>query len=280
LAAGDFSYNVNMDVFLLIPALVGLAAGGLINYLADVLPLAFDDEPPAPVRRGRPVCPARACHAPFAWTDYLLLRRCPACRRGRGLRTYATLLLSAALFVFIWISPPRSLGFALGSLVLAYLLLVAIIDLEHRLILRPLSIAGLVLAAPAGVYAHGWASTLVGGAAGFGIVFLFYLFGRLVTRWRTRRLAKADDEPAFGSGDVTLAAILGLLLGWPLIWFDLLLGVLISGAIAILIIIALGLERRYKQKAFDVFIPYGPAFILGAFLLIYLPLWMSSLLPG
>ncbi|MFH1908642.1 MAG: A24 family peptidase [Chloroflexota bacterium] len=278
-----------------IPVLSGLALGWLINYLADVLPHTLDNECSA--RLSRPLCLNPACGAAFHWTDYLLLRGCPKCARSRRLRTYVLLILTAAISIYIWLSPPRQLGFALGSVVLTYLLLVAVIDLEHRLILRPLSIAGLILAALIGIYVRGWQSTLLGGAAGFGIMYLFYLLGVLFTRWRAqrmrraRRLGKADGEPpnyggeppnyggeeALGSGDVTLATILGLLLGWPLIWFGLLLGILFSGVVGLIIILALLLTRRYKTHAFNVFIPYGPFFILSAFLLIYFPMWMSKL---
>jgi len=273
----DFSYNVSMDSYLqlhrylrlLIPILLGLLAGGLINYLADVLPHTL--------RLSGPVCLNPDCKAALRWTDTLLLRRCPKCGRGRSLRTYVVLTLAEALSLFIWFSPPHTLGFALGLVVLTYLMLVTVIDLEHRLILRPLSLAGLILAALAGIYARGWLSTLIGGAAGFGIMFVFYQFGILFARWRARRLSTADHEEALGSGDVTLAAILGLLLGWPLIWFGLLLGILFSGIIGLVIIIALLVTRRYKTQALNVFIPYGPFFILSTFLLIYAPMWMSGL---
>jgi len=134
-----------------------------------------------------------------------------------------------------------------------------------------------MLAAAAGLYVRGWQSTLIGGAAGFAIMFVFYQFGKLFARWRARRLGKVDDEEALGSGDVTLATILGLLLGWPLIGYGLLLGILFSGIIGLVIILALLLTRRYKTQAFNVFIPYGPFFILSTFLLIYAPMWMSSL---
>ncbi|MDO9130205.1 MAG: prepilin peptidase, partial [Anaerolineales bacterium] len=269
-----------------IPVLTGLALGWLVNYLADVLPHTL--------RLGRPLCLNPDCGAAFHWMDYLLLRGCPKCARSRRLRTYVLLILTAAISIYIWLSPPRQLGFSLGSVVLTYLLLVAVIDLEHRLILRPLSIAGLIMAALMGIYVRGWQSTLLGGAAGFGIMYLFYLLGVLFTRWRAQRMLRArrlgkapptsrdnaDSEPpnyggeeALGSGDVTLAAILGLLLGWPLIWFGLLLGILFSGVIGLIIILALLLTRRYKTHAFNVFIPYGPFFILSTFLLIYFPMW-------
>jgi leader peptidase (prepilin peptidase)/N-methyltransferase len=249
-----------MDFSLLIPIFLGLLAGGLINYLADVLPHTL--------RLSRPLCLNPECKAAFRWTGYLLLRRCSKCGGGRGIRTYVVLILAEVLSIFIWFSPPHRLGFTLGLLVLTYLLLVTVIDLEHRLILRPLSLAGLILAALVGVYARGWQSTLLGGAAGFGIMFLFYLFGRLYTRWRTRRLDTADHEEALGSGDVTLGTILGLLLGWPGIGLGLLLGILAGGAGSLVVILWMLARRNYQALTA---IPYAPFLILSAVVLLFGP---------
>jgi leader peptidase (prepilin peptidase)/N-methyltransferase len=257
-----------VDFSVIVPIFLGLIASGLVNYLADVLPQTL--------RLSQPTCSNADCQAALGWTDYLLLRRCRKCGRGRGLRAFAVLILCVALALYTWFAPPLKLGFYPGIVVLTYLLLVALIDLEHRLILRPLSIAGLVLAAAAGIFARGWLSTLVGGGAGFLMLFALYQFGRLFARWRAKRLGKTDDEEALGSGDVTLATILGLLLGWPLIWYGLLLGILFSGVTSLIIILVLLIARRYKTQMFNVFIPYGIFFILGAFMLIYAPLWMSE----
>ena len=61
----------------------------------------------------------------------------------------------------------------------------------------------------------------------------FYYFGVLFTRIRTKRMLamgqEVDDEEALGAGDVILVTVLGLILGWPLIWFGLLLGILLGG---------------------------------------------------
>src|SRR5688572_30980241 len=48
------------------------------------------------------------------------------------------------------------------------------------------------------------------------------LFRSLVARYRARRMQAAgqadDEEEALGGGDVYLAGVLGLMLGWPFIW--------------------------------------------------------------
>ncbi len=263
-----------MGIYIIVSIPVGILAGLAVNYLADVIPCTL--------RLSKPICTNPECQKPFTWIDYLLLRPCGACAKKRGWRTFAVLFLCIISALYLLFSFPPKLGYSLSLIVLIYLYVVAVIDLEHRLILRPLSIAGLILTAVTGTVLHGWASTLIGGLAGFAIMYIFYLFGKLFTRLRARRLGQGQKEmeEALGSGDVTLATILGLFLGWPLIWFGLLLGVLFAGLISLIIILAMVFARKYKQNVFMVFIPFGPAFVLSTILLIYLPNWISSVMPG
>jgi len=259
---------------MLVPLLCGLLAGVVVNYLADVLP--------STLRLSWPVCANPDCRKPFPRIDYLLFRRCRHCSKPRSWRNYIVLLGCLITGLSLWFPFPPRLGYALSLVVLIYLYTVALIDLEHRLILRPLSIAGLILTAVSGTILHGWFSTLIGGLAGFAIMYFFYLFGKLFNRLRARRLGLDPKgmEEALGSGDVTLAAILGLLLGWPLIWFGLLLGVLLGGLISLVIIgIMLFVQRKRKEQALMTFFPLGPAYIFSAIGLIYFPNWISSVLP-
>jgi leader peptidase (prepilin peptidase) / N-methyltransferase len=267
-------YNKNMSFLFLFPALLGIIAALVVNYLADVLPVTL--------RLSRPVCSNPECREPFAWTDYLVLHRCRKCSKTRGWRTYLLLVLCVLSSVYLWFSHPAKLGFGLSLLVLTYFYVVALIDLEHHDVLRSLSVAGLALTGLTGLLMHGWLSTLLGGLAGFAIMYFFYLFGKLFTRLRARRLGQdpREAEEALGSGDVTLATILGLFLGWPLTWFGILLGVLFAGFISLVIILVLVIARKYRQNVLMVFIPFGPAFILSTVLLVYLPNWIGKALSG
>ncbi len=263
-----------MSVNIIAPILLGILAGLVVNYLADVMPFTL--------RLSRPFCMNPECRKPFAWRSYLLMQPCMYCAKRRSGRTFGVLLGCTVSALYLWFSYPGKLGYALSFIVLLYLYGVAVIDLEHRLILRPFSLAGLVLTAVTGFILHGWFGTLLGGFAGFAILYIFYLFGKLFTRLRARRLGQdpREAEEVLSSGDVTLAAILGLFLGWPLIWFGLLLGVLLTGFISLIIVLAMVFARKYKQQALRVFIPFGPAFVLSTILLVYLPTWISSVLPG
>src|SRR5215211_7659521 len=261
-----------MNVTLVIPLLLGWLAGLFINYCADVLPRTR--------RFSQPTCPH--CETPFSWLDYFTLRPCRSCGDIRSLRTWLVQILTTAAFVYLWMVPSKALGFALGSIVLIYFGIITVIDLEHRLILHPTSIVGAVLGLIVGTYIHsrtnglllGSVLSLLGCLFGFGVMFLLYQFGTLVARFRACKMQAAgqadDEEEALGGGDVYLAGVLGLMLGWPFIWDAILLGVLLGGLISFLFIIALLVRRRYSSDALMTFIPYGPYFIIGAFYLLFL----------
>ena len=261
-----------MNITLLIPVILGWVAGLFINYASDVLPLTR--------RFSQPVC--TRCQTSFSWMDYLLLRNCHNCGKARSLRTWLVQILTTVAFVYFWLYPPRAMGLLLGLLVLVYFGIITVIDLEHRLILHPTSLAGAVLGLIVGTTIHsradglflGAGKSLLGGLFGFGVMFVLYLLGMLVARYRARKMQAAgrapDDEEALGGGDMYLAGVLGLMLGWPFIWDAILLGVLLGGLISIIFLLTLLVRRRYASDALMTFIPYGPYLILGAFYLLFL----------
>ena len=262
-----------MTTSLAVPLILGAFCGGAINFFADVLP---QDRPFT-----RPSCPR--CGTVRSWAEYATGQACRSCGRGRGWRPWIVLILATSVTMFTWFQRP-AVGFYLGVLLFGYLAVVTVIDLEHRLILGPASIFGGFLALGLGWYVHGVWSTLLGAVAGLLIMGAFYYLGVLFSRIRSNRLRAAglpnDNEEALGAGDVTLAVILGLLLGWPLIWFALLLGVLLGGLFGLIIVVLELLRGRYGNRAFMLFMPYGPSFIVSTFLILYLPRFVSGLLPN
>jgi leader peptidase (prepilin peptidase) / N-methyltransferase len=263
---------VIMDLTLLIPIVLGWCAGLFINYVADVLPFTR--------RFSQPLCPQ--CQSHFSWADYVTLRACRNCGKRRSLRTWLVQILAVVSFVYFWLFPSKALGIPLGMLVLIYFGIITVIDLEHRLILHPTSLVGAVLGFIVGTSIHsradglllGAGKSLLGGLFGFGVMFLLYQLGTLVARLRARKMRAAgqavDDEEALGGGDVYLAGVLGLMLGWPFILNAMVIGVLLGGLVSFVFILALLLRRRYMSDALMTFIPYGPYFIISAFYLLYL----------
>jgi leader peptidase (prepilin peptidase) / N-methyltransferase len=250
----------------IIGILLGLAAGSLINYLADVLPTQH--------ALTRPVC--AQCGATFEWQDYFLINACKKCRAPRAWRTYFTILAALGIAVLLVYFPPQRLGTWLGMLLAAYFGLVIIIDLEHRLILHIISLAGAILGLVTGTLTHGLVNTLLGGVGGFGVMLVFYLFGLLFARYRARKLGLDDDEEALGFGDVTISGVLGLMLGWPWILAGLVIGILLGGLISLLIVIILVAARRFQSM--NVFTAYGPYLVLGATLVLFFPKFLALIL--
>jgi leader peptidase (prepilin peptidase)/N-methyltransferase len=262
-----------MDILpLLIPILTGWAIGLIVNYLADVLPVTRKFSVPA--------CPN--CNSAYATTDYLLFRACQTCQRHRSTRAWFVFTLMIGVSIYIWATPPK-LGFVLGSLLLTYFTVVFVIDLEHRLILHPTSIFGALLALGLGWLGHGLGSALIGGLVGFGIMYALYYLGILFSKFRARKMQetgqKADDEEALGGGDVILGGILGLLLGWQMIWFSLLLGIFAAGLFGVVLIIIMLARRKYKEQALMMFIPYGPFLISSTFFIIFAPQLVRAIMP-
>jgi len=75
------------------------------------------------------------------------------------------------------------------------------------------------------------------------------------------------EEIALGFGDVNLCGVLGLMLGWPRIWVNLLFAVLLGGLVSGGYILFMLVRKRYQPFTA---IPYAPFLIIAAVVLIYL----------
>lgn len=254
-------------LFYLGTALLGLGAGVGVNALADRV--AGDEEPPW--RSGD----CHACRKPLPAQRlvpvagiFLLGRRCPACGAGLSLRrplVDAGLALAFPLLLAHAAAPGAVLRLApqllwvVDAAVLTALALTFVVDLEHHLILDivvyPVA-AGLVGVALA--FDHkALASMAIGALICGGLFLLFYLLGFLLY-----------GQEALGFGDVKLAALMGLAVGWPDIISALVLCAFI-GAAASIVLLGTG---RVTAKTF---IPFGTFLSLGAALALLgsTPLW-------
>jgi leader peptidase (prepilin peptidase)/N-methyltransferase len=171
-----------------------------------------------------------------------------------------------AASILMSIFPPAKLGYGLGLLLLGYLGVVVLIDLEYRMIMHPVSIFGGILGLVIGFINVGWWRTLAGGAVGFAIMGLLYLLGVFIMKMVSRRRGQLADDVALGFGDVNLSGVLGLMLGFPVIVVGLVLAVFIAGIVSLIYIVVKLLSRQYH--AFMA-VPYGPFLVVGAGILIY-----------
>ena len=237
-------------ISLFIPFLLGLLAGYVVNYISDVLPFTR--------RFSQPAC--TTCGQVSDWKDYLLLKDCSSCGHKRSTRTYVVLLIYVIGTIYIWLNPPSRINFILAYVVMTYLGVVFVIDLEHRLIMHPVSITGAFLGFAVGIFAHGLIPTILGGTFGFGSMLLLYYLGEVFTRFMSKRRGEPIEEVALGFGDVNLCGVTGLLLGWPVILAGILFTIFAGGIGSILVIIYMLIRKRFS--AFTP-IPYAPFLIIS-----------------
>ena len=265
-------YNHHMDVLVIFPILFGAIIALVINYLGDILPASFFHL--------QPRCPREACGAAFSWKEYILLADCSTCGQRSRLRPILVLILVLAAALGFWFAPPRAVVPGYALLIFGYLLLLAVIDLEHHLLPLSLLLAGVLIVGIAGLLLHGWLDTLLGGLAGFLTMGIFHLFGRLYTHLQRRRHPEAprSQDEALAFGDVLLGGLLGLLLGWPAILQGIFLGALLAALYSLVVILSLLSQGKASDRLVYTFIPLGPPFILAAWAMIFLPGWVNGTL--
>lgn len=239
---------------------VGWLTGLLVNYLADVLPIHR--------RIDMPVC--RYCGHKLRIRPSILIlpQRCSDCLRRPILRWLTVQIVCLSGFIIISFRQPERLGQHWAMFWLAYLLLVIVIDIEHRLILHIVSAAGAVAGILVGVQLHGLKSTLAGGLFGFLVMLTLYGIGIAYARWSSRRRGRLIAEgEALGFGDVTFSLVLGLILGSPGVFAGLVTAILLAGAAGLLALILALIRRQYDP---NLALPYGPFLALAIFYLLFL----------
>ncbi len=262
-------------------ALVGVLAGIVVNRAADNLP-----PPPRRSLQETPRCPY--CDAPRTRTEQFgilsfALRRdrchqCGAPLRLRAPRVEITCALAFALLASRFAFDAYLVAVCFFT---AVLLLIVVIDIEHKLILNVVSIPCTLLALLVAPIILGGTGTnfetirwnlilfaLLGAAVGYAITYAIYLLGiiflRVVNRGRTHKITTV----AFGLGDVKLAGLLGALVGFPQIIYVLIYAILLGG-VGALVAILLQLLRK-RGLALGMAIPYGPYLALAAWAFIIL----------
>ncbi len=242
-------------VLIVLASLLGLFVGSFLNVVIYRVPRGES------VVRPRSRCPG--CGTQLAEYDnvpilsWLLLRgRCRTCGQPISVRyplvealTAVVFGLTAWHFGWTWVLP------AFGYLAAVGIALAAIdIDtqrLPDRIVLPSYPVAAVLLAGAAALE-HDWHAAVRVAVAGAAL-WAFYLVLRLVY------------PKGMGWGDVKLAGVLGMYLGW-LGWGPLVVGGFLGFLLGGLLGAALMLAGRAGRKTK---IPYGPYMIAGTFLAVF-----------
>lgn len=241
----------------LIFILFGLLAGSFLNVVIDRMPseqsLAY------------PPSHCHACNKRLGIKDlvpvlsYAWLRgRCRYCGQHIPLRLplveAATGVAFGLLFAYFGFSPEL----AVASFYFCLLLVIAVIDLEHQLILNRLVYPAAVIATvftfmfhrldfdiiPAKLH---MVPNIAQAAIGCTIGLVLFLLIAILSRG------------GMGMGDVKMAALMGIMLGFPSVLVAIFLAVITGGITAIVL---LATRKKGRKQA----VPFGPFLALGTML--------------
>ena len=236
--------------------LFGLIIGSFLNVLIYRLPLGL-------MLTGRSFCPK--CKKKISWFDnvpllsfFVLGGKCRFCHSPINFQYPAVELTTGVLFVFVlsiyswqnfqlW----SILGFVYTLWLVSALLVIFVIDLKHRIIPDEIVFATILISLPFAIRDTPYA--LLTAFASF----LFFFLLHFLTRGK-----------GMGLGDVKLAFLIGLILGFPKSILAFYLAFL-TGAIVGVILVLLG-KKKLKQA-----IAFGPFLVASTFFSLF---WGDALI--
>ena len=264
-------------IFILI-FLMGLIVGSFLNCVIYRLEIAS----PRPVTagrgsrsalsflKGRSFCPS--CKHTLNWQDlfpilsfFILKRKCHYCQQKISWQYPLIELATGLIFILIFwflisgiylISLTLILKFSYFLIIASFLLIIFVYDLKHyiipdKVIFPAIFLSGLwylIAGIFLDLYTKGELLTTIYSALGTGGFFLaIVLLGR--GKW-------------MGVGDIKLAFLMGLFLGWPNISVALFLAFFIGSIIGIGLMIA-------GKKTMKSEVPFGPCLVTGTFLAMF-----------
>ena len=242
---------MNISVYLLL-FFLGAIFGSFLNVVIDRLPggksLLF------------PASHCVSCQRRLAVKDlipvfsYLWLRgRCRYCQAALPKRILWVEIATGVLFAYLYWNFGLSAELAVAVFYCCLFLVIMVIDLEHGIIPNKLVYPSLVIALVLSIVLTqtkvvpqaGIVPGIKDAGIGFGIGLGLFLLIVLISRG------------GMGWGDVKMAALIGLVTGYPLVFVALFLAVVLGGLVA-------GILLLFKLRKRKESIPFAPYLSLGA----------------
>ena len=194
-----------------------------------------------------------ACNAPIRAFDnipvlsYLILGgKCRACGQKFSFVYPLIEIVVALLIVAVYVRFGISWEFLIYAVVCTTLVIITVIDYEHKIIPDIITLPGIVLGLGAGSYLVGWVDSGLGFLVGGG---LFYLLAVL-------------SRGGMGGGDIKFIAAVGALLGWQKVLLVIVLGATLGAVIGLILMVAQKKDRKSQ-------IPFGPFLAIGTLVAIF-----------
>ena len=234
---------------------VGLVAGTFLNVVIERVPGR------SPVLPPYPQCTSCGSAAP-SWL--VAIGRCRRCRAHLGARRGLVEVASAALLVSAGIRFAHSVALPAFCVFFASLLAITVIDFDHFIIpnrvIYPTLAATIPLLFLAALVGNDWGragTAAIGGVGGFLALFVVHTI----------------SPRGMGFGDVRLAGVIGMMLGWlglGYVALALFLSFLLASVVGIFLLVT---RIRGRKDA----VPFGPFMAAGA---VIAALWGSPLLDA
>lgn len=227
--------------------LIGICIGSFLNVCIFRIPEGKSIVyPPS-------ACPA--CGNGIRWYDnipvlsYLLLRgKCRHCRYPISVR-YPLVELLTGLFAWVtWMTFGFQWDTVIFFILIAALITITFIDLDHRIIPDIISLPGIPLGFLASFALSNvtWLESLLGIVIGGGILLIIAVGYKLLT-----------GKEGMGGGDIKLLAMIGAFLGWQGVLFT----IMISSFTGTIVGLMLMLRSNQGTK---LAVPFGPFLAIGA----------------
>jgi leader peptidase (prepilin peptidase)/N-methyltransferase len=196
------------------------------------------------------------CDTRLKWRDlmpigsYLWLKgKCRYCNSKISMRYPLVEGLTGILLVGIYLRYGIGISFFKYSILTLFLIVIALIDYDTTDVYSSVVYSGMAVGIvfiiiEAIGYSHSISSYIIGGLIGFGVIGSIYIL-----------------TGGMGVGDIEIAVLCGLFLGWKLEIYFLLISFIIGGVTAVTLM-------ALKKKSKDEYIPLGPSLAIGAYMVI------------
>jgi len=230
-------------------------------------------------------CPK--CNTHIAWYDnipilsYIFLRaKCRHCSTPISIRYPLVEALTGALFVCLYLKFSLTIALAVYCALVASFIVVTFVDLDHYIIPNEITFGGIGIGLvlcfiarymPGDRFIVTKPLEAIGGGVIFaGVIYLLDQFSHLAFKKR-----------GMGGGDVKLAAVIGLFVGYKLILPVILVASVVGSIVGILVVAI----RHRQEDDPSHYIPFGPYLVLGTIIVLFfgenmLDFWRNMVIPS
>ena len=203
----------------------------------------------------KPLSQCPHCHHPIRFYDniplisYIVLRgKCRDCSGKISWRYPLVELITAVLSLLLFLQFGLTLRFLIFFVFTSVLIVIAFIDLDHRIIPDILTLPGIPIFFLLAVFIVKvpWLEALLGILIGGGILFAIAFGYELISK-----------REGMGGGDIKLLAMIGGFLGWKSLLFVLLVSSFLGAIVGVSIMIIKKQDMKYQ-------VPFGPFLSAGA----------------